>query len=47
MSDTKTNPITKQEVAVRLSQVLRNDDLPDKVYIKVLTAYAKLQGWIR
>ena len=42
------NVATKQEVLLKLSAVLRKrEELKDETYLKVLGAYAKLQGWFK
>jgi hypothetical protein len=40
---------TKKELSQRLSDMLRNgkDSMKDETFIKVMTAYARLQGWIK
>ncbi len=43
-----TKVATKQEALLKLSNILRKRDmLPDDTFLKVMTCYARLQGWIK
>jgi hypothetical protein len=45
----ETEVATKSEVLQRLSDMLRNGrtTMKDDIFLKVMGAYAKLQGWIK
>ena len=40
---------TREEVLQRMSKMLRDgkDSMSDDTFLKVLTAYARLQGWMK
>jgi hypothetical protein len=38
---------TKQEALQKLSTMLRNKALDDLTYVRLLTFFVRLQGWIR
>jgi hypothetical protein len=44
-----SNIATKAEVIEQLSKMLRDgkETMPDDTFIKVMTAFARLQGWIK
>jgi hypothetical protein len=39
--------MTKTEVRQSMSKQLRRDDLDDLTFVRLLTFYAKLSGWIK
>lgn len=41
----ETKVATRDELIRSLSEQLRRGDLSDVLYIKMLSVYAKLQGW--
>ena len=43
MADT----MTRNEALQQLSKQLRREGLEDGMFVRLLTAYATLQGWIR
>jgi len=43
-----TKVATRQEALQKLSTILRKrDTLSDDTFLKVMTCYARLQGWIK
>jgi hypothetical protein len=41
-----TDPITKSEVIAELAARLRDESISDEVFVKLMTAMCRLQGWI-
>lgn len=42
----ETGLITREEALLMLSKVLRRENLEPDAFLKVMTAYAKLNGWL-
>jgi hypothetical protein len=42
-----SDPMSKQEAVQQLSKHLRRPELSDEMFVKLLTVFATLQGWIK